>query len=247
MSLEIIIYLLGVYFFAGCVKGIVGLGLPTISIALVAMVLGLTEAMTLLIIPSLVTNLVQAISGPYLKLIFKRIWLFLLGICFFTWLSTGVLIRADPSLLTVSLGVILIVYALVSLCNLKITVPKDKEKWLSPIFGSMTGVSTGLTGTFVVPGVLYLQALGFDKNGFVQAMGICFTTATLALGISLGGRGVISEELTILSAAAVIPALIGMKIGSRIRHRLPETTFKKVFFLSLFVLGGWILLKSSIL
>ena len=56
MSLEIIIYLLGVYFFAGCVKGVVGLGLPTISIALVAVVLGLTEAMTLLIIPSLVTN-----------------------------------------------------------------------------------------------------------------------------------------------------------------------------------------------
>ena len=101
--------------------------------------------------------------------------------------------------------------------------------------------------TFVVPVLLYLQALGVDKNGFVQAMGVCFATVTRALGISRGGRGVISEELTILSAGAVIPALIGMNIGSRIRHRLPETTFKKLFFLSLFVLGGWILLKSSIL
>jgi uncharacterized protein len=99
----------------------------------------------------------------------------------------------------------------------------------------------------VVPGVLYLQALGLEKNSFVQAMGICFTTATLALGLSLGGRGVLSMDLTILSGLAVIPALIGMKIGSLIRDKLPEGTFKKVFFLSLLVLGGWIAIKSSLL
>ena len=247
MSLEMVLYLLAVFFFAGCVKGVVGLGLPTISIALVAAVLGLKEAMVLLIIPSLVTNMVQAITGPHLKMILGRIWVFLLGLGLFTWGATGVLVKANPSILTFSLGGILIIYATVSLCNFRITIPKKKEKWLSPIFGSLTGVSTGLTGTFVVPGVLYLQALGLEKNSFVQAMGICFTTATLAIGLSLGGRGVLSMDLTILSGLAVIPALIGMKIGSLIRDKLPERTFKKVFFLSLLVLGGWIAIKTSLL
>jgi hypothetical protein len=54
-------------------------------------------------------------------------------------------------------------------------------------------------------------------------------------------------DLTILSGLAVIPALIGMKIGSLIRDKLPERTFKKVFFLSLLVLGGWIAIKTSLL
>ena len=246
MSLEISLYILGVYCLAGCVKGVVGLGLPTISIALVATVLGLKEAMVLLIIPSLVTNLVQAIVGPSLNVILKRIWLFLIALCLLTWVATGILIKTDPSLLTFALGLILITYAVVSLCNIRITVPKNQEKWLSPIFGGMTGISTGLTGTFVVPGVLYLQALGLEKNTLVQAMGVCFTTATLALGLSLGAHGLMSGELTIVSAVAVLPALLGMKIGSYVRHSLPEPTFKKVFFVALLILGLWITFRSGL-
>ena len=110
----------------------------------------------------------------------------------------------------------------------------------------MTGISTGLTGTFVVPGVLYLQALGLEKNDLVQAMGICFTTATLALGLSLGGHGLMSGELTVVSAVAVLPALLGMKIGSYVRHSLPEPTFKKVFFVALLILGLWITFRSGL-
>ena len=247
MSLEISLYVLAIYCLAGCVKGVVGLGLPTISIALVATVLGLKEAMVLLIIPSLVTNLVQAIVGPSLNAILKRIWLFLVALCLFTWLATGIFVKTDPSILTFSLGLILITYATVSLANIRIAVPQNKEKWLSPIFGGMTGISTGLTGTFVVPGVLYLQALGLEKNSLVQAMGICFTTATLALGLSLGGHGLMSGDLTVLSAVSVLPALIGMRIGSYVRHSLREPTFKKVFFFALLILGLWIMLKSGLI
>ena len=246
MSLEITLYVIAIYCLAGCVKGVVGLGLPTISIALVATVLGLKEAMVLLIIPSLVTNLVQAMVGPSLSAILQRIWLFLIALCLFTWIATGVLVKTDPSILTFSLGLILITYAAVSLANIRITVPPNKEKWLSPVFGGMTGISTGLTGTFVVPGVLYLQALGLEKNSLVQAMGICFTTATLALGLSLGGHGLMSSDLTVLSAVAVLPALLGMKLGSYVRDSLPEPTFKKVFFVALLILGLWITFKSGL-
>jgi hypothetical protein len=200
----------------------------------------------LLIIPSLVTNLVQAMAGPSLKIILKRIWLFLITLCLCTWVATGLLVKIDPSILTFALGFILITYAAVSLANIKLSVPQKKEKWLSPIFGGMTGISTGLTGTFVVPGVLYLQALGLEKNDLVQAMGICFTTATLALGLSLGGHGLISGDLTVVSVVAVLPALVGMKIGSYVRHSLPESTFKKVFFVALLILGLWITFKSSL-
>ena len=64
MSLEVILYVLAIYCLAGCVKGVVGLGLPTISIALVATVLGLKEAMVLLIIPSLKNGSEMVVSGP---------------------------------------------------------------------------------------------------------------------------------------------------------------------------------------
>lgn len=246
MSGELIAYVLAVYLLAGCLKGVVGLGLPTISLALLATVLGLKEAMILLIIPSFITNLVQAISGPNFIIIVRRIWFFLLPLCLLAWWSTGILIEANTAVLKAGLGGILIIYAIISLGDVRIKSFGKYEFWMAPFFGGLTGISTGLTGTFAVPGVFYLQALGLKKDAFVQAMGICFTVATAALAVSLGGRGVVSEELIILSAVAVIPALIGMKVGSKIRKNLPETMFRKFFFIALLFLGGWISFRSGL-
>ena len=58
LSVELIIYVLFVYILAGFVKGVVGVGLPTISLAMLAIVLGLKEAIFIVLAPSLITNLV---------------------------------------------------------------------------------------------------------------------------------------------------------------------------------------------
>ena len=78
-------------------------------------------------------------------------------------------------------------------------------------------------------------------------MGICFTVATLALGLSLNGRGFMPTDLGMLSAVAVAPAIVGMIVGRKIRDKLPEAKFRKIFFVALLVLGGWILVRSIIL
>ena len=145
--IELIIYTGLVYILAGFVKGGVGVGLPTIS-------LSLKEAILILLVPSLITNLVQALAGGRLYELTKRLWLFLLSLCLLTWFSTGVLIIADGNLLTIGLGVVLLLYCASYFFEIKIPVPGKKEKWLSPLMGALTGVSTGLTGTFVVPGTL---------------------------------------------------------------------------------------------
>lgn len=63
LSVELIIYIFFVYILAGFVKGMVGVGLPTISLALLAIFLGMKEAMLILLAPSLITNIVQALAG----------------------------------------------------------------------------------------------------------------------------------------------------------------------------------------
>lgn len=244
---ELILYVLAVYFLAGMVKGVVGLGLPTISLALIAAVFGLKEAMVLLLVPSFVTNFWQGVTGGQLVAILKRIWVMLAVLCGTTWFVTGIMVRSDAKLLSAGLGGVLILYAAISLATAQIPAPGKREVWMAPLVGFLTGISTGFTGTFVVPGVLYLQALGLGKDGLVQAMGICFTLATLALGLSLNGRGFMPTDLGMLSAAAVVPAIIGMVLGRKVRDRLPEAKFRKVFFVALLILGAWILLRSVIL
>jgi uncharacterized protein len=247
LSVELIAYVLVVYFLAGMVKGVVGLGLPTISLALIAAVFGLKEAMVLLLVPSTVTNFWQGMVGGRLIEILKRIWPMLALLCVTTWFASGVMMRSDASLLSALLGGVLIIYAGISLATAQMSPPGRREIWMSPLVGLATGISTGLTGTFVVPCVLYLQALGLGKDGLVQAMGICFTTATIALGLSLGGRGFMPTDLGVLSMASVLPAIVGMMIGQRVRDKLPEAKFRRVFFIALFILGVWILVRSLLL
>ena len=52
-----------VFLLAGTVKGLVGLGLPTITIALTSLVLPLPEAIALIALPTIFTNVWQAAVG----------------------------------------------------------------------------------------------------------------------------------------------------------------------------------------
>ena len=112
------------------------------------------------------------------------------------------------------------------------------------MIGGINGILTGMTGSFVVPGVLYLQALALPRETLIQAMGILFTVSTVALALSLSGQRLLSMELGAVSTGAIIPALIGMVLGKKVRQRLSETTFRKVFFISMLLLGGYIVLQS---
>ena len=246
LPVELIIYVSLVYILAGFVKGMVGVGLPTISLAMLAIILELKEAMLILLAPSLITNLVQALAGGRLYELTKRLWLFLLSLFLLTWFSTGVLVAANGNLLKIGQGIILLLYCASYFSRVKIPKPGKKEKWLSPLMGGLTGVTTGLTGTFVVPGVLYLQRMELNRNALVQAMGLSGSVATISLGVSLGGRDVLSNELLFISSSMVIPALIGMALGNIVRSKIDEDLFRKFFFFSLSAIGMGIVISAVI-
>lgn len=230
----------GTFLLAGGVKGVVGLGLPTIGLALLTAAFGLKEAMALMLIPSLVTNAWQGLVGGAFSEIVRRIWSLLVLACLGVWLGAGILATSDARLLSGVLGIVLCAYALVSLASWRIPAPGRRETWLTPVIGLANGFLTGLTGSFVVPGTLYLQALGLSRDVLIQAMGVLYTVSTLALGVALAENRLLPPSLGAISAAAVIPALIGMMVGQRVRKSLSEARFRQVFFGSLLVLGVYI-------
>ena len=246
MSTELIAYAVVVYLFAGAVKGVIGFGMPIVSLVMLAPMIGLTEAIILMLVPSLVTNIWQGLSGGRLSMLLGRLWLLLTLSSVTIWFATGVLVSVDGAWLTAGLGGILLIYAGFSLATPQIAAPGRHEVWMSPVVGILAGLSMGLTGTFVVPGTVYLQALGLGKDGLVQALGLAFIVTTLAMAASLGGRDALPLELLLASCIAVIPAMLGMVLGKRYRDRLPEARFRKLFFIALFVAGAWIALKPLV-
>ena len=239
-----ILAIVGTFLIAGTVKGVIGLGLPTVSLALLTVAIDLPHAMALLLVPSFITNLWQAVVGGSGREILRRIWPFLLMATVTVWLGATALTRVDLSLLSALLGVLLVVYSTVSLAGLRFKISTRQEIWVGPLIGSANGILTGMTGSFVVPGVLFLQAIGLSRDMLIQAMGMLFTASTLALAVALQGNDLLTTELGKWSAAALLPAIIGMALGQRIRQRLSEQLFRRVFFISLLALGAYIIVSA---
>jgi uncharacterized membrane protein YfcA len=234
----------GTFLLAGAVKGVIGLGLPTVSLALLTVAIGLPEAMNLLLVPSLVTNLWQAGVGGHGREVLRRLWPFLLMATATVWLGAGALTRVDLSLLSALLGLLLVVYAGISLAGFRFALSARQALWAGPFVGTVNGLLTGMTGSFVVPGVMFLQAIGLPRDMLIQAMGMLFTASTLALAAALRGNGLLTAELGFLSAAALLPAIAGMAAGQRVRKILPEMRFRRVFFVALLVLGAYIVASA---
>ncbi len=246
-DLETIGIVAAAFVLAGFVKGVIGMGLPTVSLALLAIALGLKEAMALMLIPSFVTNVWQGLVGGHFKALLKRLWPLLLAACPAIWIGAGVLARADALQMAAVLGIMIFIYAVVSLGRVNVPAPGRHERWMSPLIGASTGIITGLTGSFVMPAVLYMQALQLNRNELVQAMGISFSVSTLVLGLSLAGHSLLPADLGLLSAGALVPAAGGMMLGAWVRKRMSEERFRQVFFLALAVLGAWLALRPWIL
>jgi uncharacterized membrane protein YfcA len=236
----------GAFLLAGTVKGVIGLGLPTVSLGLLTAALDLTTAMALLIVPSFATNLWQAAVGGNGRATLLRIWPFLLMASATVWLGATALDRVDLSLLSGLLGGLLAVYATVNLAGVRLAIPARREVWVGPLLGTVNGILTGMTGSFVVPGVIFLQGIGLSRDMLVQAMGMLFTVSTVALAVALHRNSLLTTQLSLVSAAALIPAVVGMVAGQSIRRRLSEDRFRRIFFIAIFLLGAYIITKAAL-
>ena len=239
-----ILLILAVFVLAGAVKGVIGLGLPTVALGLLTASIGLEAAMALMLAPSFVTNLWQGLVGGHGLVVVRRTWPFLLFATVAVWPGVALSGGWDSEALTGLLGGLLIAYGVAGLTRPALKIRPETEIWASPLLGAVNGFLTGLTGSFVVPGALYLQSLGLPRDQLVQAMGVLFTCSTVALALALAMEGRLPGEIGVASMLAVIPALFGMVLGRRIRAHLSEAAFKRVFFAALIALGAYIVLPA---
>ncbi len=232
------------FLLAGTVKGVIGMGLPTVAMGLLGVAMLPTQAAALLLIPSTFTNLWQLAAGGDLRGSFKRLWPLLITIVIGTAFGSSVLGMGGAHSMGRALGGALFIYALCGLFLPALKVPPHAEAWLGPLCGLLTGLITCATGVFVIPAVPYLQALGLERNQLVQALGLSFTVSSLALGAGLFWNGALGGAELNASLLALIPALVGMMVGQWLRQRISAGLFKRVFFIGMGLLGLHLLIAG---
>jgi len=231
---------------AGFVKGVFGFGFPIITLIILTLTVGLLDALAIIVIPTIFTNVWQGLSGPYLKDIARRMWLYFIVAITFIWFTSAYLTVVNIKWPTAMLGAVLFIFALSRLLKVSISVPQKWELPLSVPLGAINGMLTGMTGSFMVPSVLFMQAMGFQRDMLLQAMGVFFAISTIALAISLGKNDLISVQHLQLSLLALVPSIIGLYIGRRIRLRINEERFQQMFLLSVLLLGGYIAYQAVV-
>jgi uncharacterized membrane protein YfcA len=222
---------------AGVAKGAIGMGMPPIAIGLMSLAVPLESAIAIMVVPTMVTNIWQAIYGGGFRPLLRRFGL-MAAMATIGILGVGLLLSDLGSPQTAGwVGVLLVLYSVIALTPWRPRVPRRVEPWASPVIGLASGAVAGSTGIAAVPFLPYMQSLDMDPHELVQSLGIMFVFITGMLAVSLALHGAYHLANSLASVAAVAPTMAGAWLGQRARRRLKPETFRRIFILGMLGIG----------
>jgi uncharacterized protein len=222
---------------AGFVKGTIGFGLPLVALSVLTQLLPKEWALSLMVLPVVVSNLFIGLHGELFRPTLQRFWPLILavgcGILVGAW-WLGSMPQADFLLLT---GLVVIAVVLLDSFKLVLPVPAHHERAVGLGAGLCGGLLGGISTAFGPPLILYFTALRLPKDQFVAAIGVVWTFSSLFLVAAFQGSGVLNGERFLWSLGACIPVGIGLWLGIRLRGRIPQTPFRRLVAVALILLG----------
>jgi len=237
---------LGIFFLGGLVKGTIGVGLPTVTLTLLSFFFDIKDSISFILIPVILTNLVQMLDGKELKSIFQQTKFFLITSVIFVIPGFLVLRAINSNTILLILASLLVLNSCLVLFNKIIIIKRHTSFQMQFWIGALTGITTGVTSIYTMPFIFLIQSLKFNKEKLIQLMGLSFFLYSLTQFTLFYSFSMINEKVLLFSSVACVPILIGVISGKYLRKILSEQTFKLLFNYMLLVSGIIIIIKSSI-
>jgi uncharacterized membrane protein YfcA len=222
---------------AGIAKGAIGMGMPPIAIGLLSFALPLESAIAIMVLPTMFTNIWQAIYGGGFRVLMRRFGPMAFAAMAAIAFAAAVFGNLGSARATGWVGVILVLYSLLALTPWRPHVPRGVEWWANPLIGVASGLVAGITGVAAVPFLPYMQSLELGRHELVQALGIMFLFIISMLAAVLAWQGAYHLTNLASSVGAIAPTMVGVWLGQHARRRLSPETFRKVFIFGMFAVG----------
>jgi len=237
MSLLQIAVIAVAFVIAGFAKGAIGMGMPPIAIGLLSFALPLESAIAIMVLPTMFTNIWQAIYGGGFVVLMRRFAPMAVMAMVAIVLAAAIFGHLGSPRAAAWVGVILVLYSVLALTPWRPHVPRRVEWWTNPLVGAASGLVAGMTGVAAVPFLPYMQSLDMNRHELVQALGIMFLFITGMLAVSLALHGAYDLANSVAGVAAVAPTMVGVWLGQHARRRLSAETFRKIFIFGMLAIG----------
>ena len=224
-------------FAGGAVKGLVGIGIPLVSISLLSLFLPLPDAITLLPVPMILANIWLSFAGNHFLPALRRFWPLVLAMFVGTMVGAQVLVALDLASLNLLVGIFVVVFCLSSHVNPAMRLPSRYEAGVGVVAGGVGGFMGGLSVLFGPALIMYLTSLRLDRDTFVGVISSIYLCCSVTLVIVFGSVGVMSRAQLAESALACVPLLLGVWVGQRFRRRIDEALFRKLLLVALLGTG----------
>ena len=233
------------YFIAALVKGVTGLGYSSTCLPILTLAFGLKEALPLVIIPSVSSNLLVMTATPGFRTSVRRFWPMLLAAALAVFAGLWALTRIRSASAAALLGVVLMLYVAFALSNARFRLDEARCRRFEPLIGAATGFVNGLTGSQVLPLVPYLLSLELARERFLQASNQSFTLSSAAMFIGLGAAGLLTLPVAAVSACGLVLVAIGVHLGRRVSRHLSPAAFRRAVLLVLGALGAGLVARAA--
>ncbi|MFO1160196.1 MAG: sulfite exporter TauE/SafE family protein [Reyranellaceae bacterium] len=237
MTLTQIAVIAMAFIVAGIAKGAIGMGLPPIALGIMSFAVPMESALALMVVPTMVTNVWQAIYGQGFGVMMRRFWT--MAVASIVGLMVVALgfgsLGAHGAIAWV--GVILVIYSSLALTAWRPHVPRSAERWANPLVGLTSGAVAGVTGVAAVPFLPYMQSLEMNRHELVQALGVMFIFIMGALTLALAIQGAFDTTNLIGAIVVIAPTMLGVWIGQKTRDAVSPETFRRIFLLGMFAIG----------
>ncbi|MCH7550349.1 MAG: sulfite exporter TauE/SafE family protein [Proteobacteria bacterium] len=222
----------------GVVKGVVGLGLPIVTLAILLNFMPPLTVLGLLVAPILVTNLWQSLRAGNLLQPLGRFWPMIVMAVIFLFIGAELIVGMDTAVLFAVLGCFVVVFSATNLMKPRVHPLKpETEKWAGPLAGALGGLLGGISTIWGPPMMMYFVMLKLDKDTFVRTVGLAWFSMAVPLTFAYWRNGIFAGDVIPLSLAACVPGMIGIRIGEKIRDRIDQETFRKVMLAVLLIIG----------
>jgi len=227
-----------IFFIAGSVKGVLGFGLPLITMSLLPFVIPVELAIVLSALVQPATNIGQLISTGGAKQAFKSTWTILLAlvpsVAFGVWFLNS--LEGNSHLLI--LGLTLIGFAVHSLSGFSFLISKERQSFAGVFTGlvaGLVGVLTSINGMFFI---MYLVGIGTDRQAFRAAIALLFIVSGVLINSGFWFAGLLNQNNILIGLLVLIPCFLGMSFGNKIGERIPNDAFRRVILYVLLLIGG---------